>query len=160
MDKEYLAKIEELFPVLVRGLGITDPKGLCGVDITFAQFFTLQTLMAKARYTMSELAKAMGVTMGNMTGMIDRLIKDQLVKRIRSEEDRRVVVVELTKKGRKIAEEIQRKKQEHILAILRRITEENKRILIRMLEELAQAILAEEKARGYERKPAAVAVRV
>jgi DNA-binding MarR family transcriptional regulator len=47
-----------------------------------------------------ELARWSNVDAGSMTRLLDRLEKKNLVKRVRSTDDRRVVQVELTPEGR------------------------------------------------------------
>lgn len=50
---------------------------------------------------MSTVAKTMSVTVGTLTIAINHLVKKGYVERIRSEEDRRVVLVSLSEKGEK-----------------------------------------------------------
>lgn len=49
--------------------------------------------------TMTELAKKVGVSKGNVTGVVRRLREDGLVRQIRQSADRRVQRVELTEQG-------------------------------------------------------------
>ncbi len=51
---------------------------------------------------MKEIADYMKLALSTMTGIIDKLINKNLVRRFRSEEDRRVVRVELTENGANI----------------------------------------------------------
>jgi DNA-binding MarR family transcriptional regulator len=57
--------------------------------------------------TMTELGKNLLVTKANMTGMIDRLERDEFVSRHPDLHDRRVTKVMLTKKGLDFIREIQ-----------------------------------------------------
>lgn len=66
---------------------------------------------------MSEIAKQVSLSLSSVTGIVDKLVKAKLVKRIRSEEDRRIVRGSLTQEGRKIYQ-IQ---IEHMQAVLRAI---------------------------------------
>ena len=49
---------------------------------------------------MSDLAHRMALSPGSLTLMMDRLIEDGLISRGRSQEDRRVVIVKVTDRGR------------------------------------------------------------
>ena len=51
---------------------------------------------------MSTVAKKMSVTVGTLTTAINNLVKKGYVSRIRSAEDKRVVLLSLTEKGRKV----------------------------------------------------------
>jgi MarR family 2-MHQ and catechol resistance regulon transcriptional repressor len=53
------------------------------------------------RMPLSELGEYLVVTRANITGLIDGLVKDGLVRRIDHPEDRRMVLAELTEKGKK-----------------------------------------------------------
>ena len=56
--------------------------------------------------TVAALARESQVNCGSMTRMLDRLEKKQLLRRRRSATDRRVVHLELTAKGKRVAAEI------------------------------------------------------
>ncbi len=53
-----------------------------------------------------------------ITVMIDRLIDQELVERYHDKDDRRVVIIELTKKGKARVEEAMTARNEHIAKIL------------------------------------------
>ena len=58
--------------------------------VTLPQFDVLSELeRAKTPLTMSQLSKELMVSNGNVTGVIDRLSKTELVRRVRSQEDAR-----------------------------------------------------------------------
>lgn len=71
-------------------------------SLTLPQFDVLAEL-ARARaggFTFVELSRLLLVTSGNLTGIVDRLESQGLVKRQPGEQDRRVVRIKLTPKGR------------------------------------------------------------
>ncbi len=53
---------------------------------------------------MGTVAKAMAVTMGTLTTAINNLVKKGYVSRVRSAEDKRVVLISLTDKGKAVYE--------------------------------------------------------
>ncbi|MCM3004953.1 MarR family winged helix-turn-helix transcriptional regulator [Priestia koreensis] len=55
---------------------------------------------------MNEIADYLGITLGSATSMIDKLEKHDIVERTRSKEDRRIVSVQLTERGREVLEKI------------------------------------------------------
>lgn len=80
---------------------------LTGEDIrryglTQAQFGVLETLGHKGRMTLGDLAHKMLSTGGNVTVVVQNLIRDGLVRRVVSPLDRRVVYVSLTPKGTRL----------------------------------------------------------
>ncbi|MBL6932471.1 MAG: MarR family transcriptional regulator [Rhodospirillales bacterium] len=71
-------------------------------DTTLPRFDVLAALYrAEDGLKMSALSKQLLVSNGNVTGIVDRLVSDGLVKRIMVENDRRSTVVCLSSKGRK-----------------------------------------------------------
>jgi DNA-binding MarR family transcriptional regulator len=67
---------------------------------TLPQFDVMAALARKSTgMTMTELSRFLMVSNGNVTGIIDRLVADNLVLRRAPAEDRRAIVVRLTPKG-------------------------------------------------------------
>ena len=68
--------------------------------VTLPQFDVLSELeRAPGKLTMSQLSKELMVSNGNITGVVDRLEKNGLVKRMRPPHDRRIQFIELTDTG-------------------------------------------------------------
>lgn len=72
-------------------------------DLTHAQWLPLYRLARGEAVTTAELARDQAQDPGAMTRAIDRLEAKGLVQRERSQQDRRVVVLELTEAGRAAA---------------------------------------------------------
>ena len=69
-------------------------------SVTLPRFDVLAALYRKREgMLMSELSRFLMVSNGNVTGIIDRLVADQLVARTQREGDRRTSIVRLTAKG-------------------------------------------------------------
>jgi DNA-binding MarR family transcriptional regulator len=79
--------------------------------LTDAQWKPLFLLQAGRASTAIELAREMDIDTGAITRMVDRLEAKGLIERARSDEDRRVVHLRLTKAGEETA-----KRVPHILA--------------------------------------------
>ena len=76
--------------------------------MSFGQMVLLRVLVQKGKATPKELAEALSVTTGNITGLLDKLEAAGLVTRTRSAKDRRVVHIELTAKARQRFRKVQR----------------------------------------------------
>ena len=71
------------------------------LEVTSAQLIVIVRLASQDRpVATSELCKVISYDAGAMTRMLDRLEAKSLIRRSRSEEDRRVVLLELTDAGR------------------------------------------------------------
>lgn len=69
-------------------------------DATLPQFDILAQLYREPEgLRLGELSKRTMVTNGNVTGIIDRLVADNLVERVTPDDDRRVTIAKLTHDG-------------------------------------------------------------
>ena len=74
--------------------------------MTLRQFAVIEALYHLGPLAQCDIAEKMLCTAGNITGVIDKLEEERLVRRQGCEEDRRANVVTLTAKGRGLVEEI------------------------------------------------------
>ena len=81
-------------------------RQLAHTDLTNAQWVPLYKLYIGSATTVAELARQSNLDAGAMTRLLDRLEAKNLCKRVRSEEDRRVVNITLTEAGKQAAQEI------------------------------------------------------
>ncbi len=75
-------------------------------DLTVSQFGVLEALYHLGPMCQNELGHKILKSSGNMTLVIDNLEKKNLVKRTRSTEDRRMVMVSLTRAGEELIDRI------------------------------------------------------
>ncbi len=73
-------------------------------NMSNAQLHIILSVFQRKMCTMSELASMLHFTRGNVTQLVDKLVANKFVKRIRSEEDRRLVSITLLEKGNRIAQ--------------------------------------------------------
>jgi len=105
-------------------------------DITNNDMHVIQAIGIGEPKNMSTIAKALSVTVGTLTIAMNSLVKKGYVTRERGKDDRRVVYISLSEKGRKAYhhhEEFHRKMIEEILEDL---TEEETEALVRSLEKV------------------------
>ena len=70
-----------------------------GSDLTITEIHTIDAVGDSEPKTMTEISRSLKVTMGTLTTGVDKLIKKGYLIRKRTEEDKRIVLVELTEKG-------------------------------------------------------------
>ncbi len=68
-------------------------------NISYAQFFLLGYLSSENYLTMTDISKKMGHSTAAATGLVDRLEKLGYVQRLHAADDRRKVMVQITRKG-------------------------------------------------------------
>lgn len=75
------------------------------LGIGYQEFKVLGELVGGGRTSMARLAEKIMFTQAGVTYLVDRLEEQGCVVRVRSSEDRRVIFVEVTEKGRRVFEE-------------------------------------------------------
>lgn len=114
--------------------------------LTESQFGTLETLGHKGPLTVGELCRKQLVTGGNMTVVIDNLEREQLVERVRSSSDRRVILVHLTAKGKALFDSIFPKHAAYVSELASVLDPAEQRDLSRLLKKLGLALQHHEPA--------------
>lgn len=69
-------------------------------DISITEIHTIEAVGLYGTKTMSEIASVLEITMGTLTTAVDKLIKKGYLERKRSNTDRRIVNVSLSKRGK------------------------------------------------------------
>ena len=87
---------------------------------------------------MSTIAKTLSVTVGTLTIAINNLVKKDYVRRVRSDQDRRVVLISLTEKGRKAYDHHKNFHQQMIDSIIKEFPEEEMAVLVKALKNLTE----------------------
>lgn len=88
----------------------------------------------------ADLADRANVTRSTMTGLIDTLERAGFVEREHASDDRRMMRVRLTGKGRKFIERILPEYFRRIAAVMGRLTETERRSLVALLGKIEQAV--------------------
>lgn len=105
-------------------------------DLSVTEIHTIDAIGMYQKRTMSEVATDLKITVGTLSTAINNLVRKEYVQRGRSEEDRRIVFISLTKKG-KLAYRIHQKfHSDMIKETISGLTEEEETILISSLEKL------------------------
>ena len=81
---------------------------LSAYGLTPSQFEILTVLSQEGTIPLNRLSERLCCACSNVTGIVDRLERDGLVKRERSREDRRVILLGLTDKGREMWDSVPR----------------------------------------------------
>ncbi len=136
----YLAKLEWLGPILVRGLRLMPAVEGMEREFSFSQTLILMMLLTQQSVKMKELARLLGLSRANATGLVDRLEARGLVERRHSTEDRRVVHVSLTRKGQQTARKLNEARRTGLAQMMRRVPPKNLSVFIETLEQMAMGL--------------------
>ncbi|MBM4177087.1 MAG: MarR family transcriptional regulator [Ignavibacteria bacterium] len=98
--------IEELFDVgqKIKDVHIKLNPLILKSEITITQWWALYCIDQRKTTTLKEFSSDLKIAQSSASGLINRLVKQNLVDRVIPSEDRRKTYISLTKKGRKILE--------------------------------------------------------
>jgi DNA-binding MarR family transcriptional regulator len=117
-------------------------------DLTGPQLTVVKILEQIGDLSLSELSERIRAQNSTVTGIIDRMEREGLVVRERSKEDRRVVYIRLTAKGRKLAEEIPVEPMEIFRNALECLSASETRELLKILGKVARHVREAVRAEG------------
>jgi DNA-binding MarR family transcriptional regulator len=89
---------------------------------------------------MRELAEACSLALSTMTGVIDRLVNKGLMRRRHSEEDRRVVLISLTGRGKLAYEERLDADMRLVLTMLQAVKPVEQRTLVTLVQKSVRSL--------------------
>ena len=107
-----------------------------GDEIGHAQFELLVELCVRGPLHAGELAEVVGASAATVSGMLDNLCAAELVERTRSESDRRLVVVKLTRRGKRKVEARKALWRRRWEEALEGVDEEELRVASRVLDRI------------------------
>ena len=136
--KEFASRVIELSPQIIRGFKQYENNYLSRGEITLPQFLVLGYLDHHGKSKMNSLAKHLKISPSATTGLIDRLITQDLVSRKADPEDRRIVWVELTLKGKGIISSIKNQKTKTLIRVFGKISPKDREHYLNILEQVVK----------------------
>lgn len=107
-------------------------------DLSITEIHTIEAIGLDRSRTMGEIAHDLRITVGTLTTAITKLIKKGYVERKRIEEDRRVVLVNLTESGQKVFDAHNLFHKEMIDEILENVQGDDLKVLTNALSEVSK----------------------
>ncbi len=136
---EIRTALNEILVGLFRDISSIEEKAIKRgehADLSLNDMHVIEAIDTGEAKNMSSVAKSLQVTTGTLTISVNGLVKKGYVQRIRSELDRRVVLVSLTEKGRKAHARHQAFHRQMVGAVLQGLNQTEQTILARALENL------------------------
>jgi DNA-binding MarR family transcriptional regulator len=118
MSKNAQKAAQELLDVLPLVMRLLQLKMRQSELLSSPAHFGILMMLRDSGRSLSEMAKVQQVSLPTMSNSVSNLVEHQLVKRSRSDDDRRQVLIELTEKGLQTLETIQAEMVSHIQASL------------------------------------------
>lgn len=140
MDKsELVQQVVELQRQVGRIIGQYVPSVWIDSGLTLTQLRSLFLVTNKGSTNFTKLAEALGVTPSNVTGIIDRLEEQGLVRRTQNPEDRREITLQATDKGEALVSNLKEAGMKQMTQILSLLSVEELSCLVRGLSAFIKA---------------------
>ncbi len=104
--------------------------------ITFPQHIALEILSVEKSLKMKAVAKALRVSLPAATGLINRLVVMKMVERVYDTNDRRVIYIILTPKGKETLERIRKTRRKAIEEIFGVLSQEERQTYLGILRKI------------------------
>lgn len=95
-----------VFPLFRKKISKIGDDILLNQEISRAHVSLMENIRRNGPSTMTDLGKMQSVSKPNITILVDKLVKLEMVKRVFDENDRRVIYIELTDKGLEFLERL------------------------------------------------------
>ncbi|MCM8757475.1 MAG: MarR family transcriptional regulator [Candidatus Omnitrophica bacterium] len=138
---KFVNKISQIMPAIAREFMRRQTKDLYKNELTFSQFMVLNLLNLEGKKKMKDLADSLKVTTANMTGMVERLIRQKLVQRLFDPKDRRVIYVDLSPKGKMLIDRIEQNRRRILMKVFANLSESDRQQYLKILSKIRDIIL-------------------
>ncbi|MFC2012498.1 MarR family winged helix-turn-helix transcriptional regulator [Chloroflexota bacterium] len=146
MDKATLIKqIIQLQQRMFNSMVQHTPEAWMDISLTIDQLKSLLFIDFQGSTNFKMLATALRVTPPNVTGIIDRLLGQGLVSREENPENRRMMILKTTDKGKTLLAKLKESKTGQMSSILDKLTLEELSVLAEGLGAVARVIKQENK---------------
>ncbi|MGE5353763.1 MAG: MarR family winged helix-turn-helix transcriptional regulator [Acidobacteriota bacterium] len=104
--------------------------------LTGPQYSVLEVLFSSGPMPLKKIGEKLYVSGANITCVVDNLEKEELVRRVPSSDDRRIIIAELTSKGREKIEKLFPLQAQNILKMTEALSHDEQEELMKLLNKL------------------------
>ncbi|MFC1590560.1 MarR family winged helix-turn-helix transcriptional regulator [Candidatus Omnitrophota bacterium] len=141
-NADFGLEVAKILPLIIRESSSRMTSVFSEVNLTIPQLIVLELLIGKGECNMSDLAGALKLTMGAATGIVDKMVENNVVKRERSQNDRRVVNITIEDKGKEVVNKVNFARRDIINEVFSGLSEDEKSsylsILIKVRDDLVK----------------------
>ncbi|MDZ7671813.1 MAG: MarR family transcriptional regulator [Halanaerobiales bacterium] len=118
-----IEEVGEMIQELTRSLKIFERNEIVSEGFTISQCYIILYIQKNEFLTMNQISKKMNLDKSTITRIIDNLVRDGYIEKRKSNEDGRVTLASLTKKGKTSAADLQLKINDYYRQIINEIPE-------------------------------------
>ncbi len=129
---------------IIRAIDLHSKKLERESGITGPQLLVMQQIGTKAEMTSGVIAREVSLSQATVTSIIDRLERKELLKRVRSDTDKRKVIISLTEKGVQSLEGAPALMQESFVDAFNQLEDWEQSLILSSLQRLSDMMNATE----------------
>ena len=107
---------------------------------TIPQFSSLLLIESSGDLKMKDIAKELNISLPAATGMINRLYKIGMVKRVFDEKDRRIIRITLTPRGKAIIENMRNQHKKMIENVFGKLTKKERADYLKIVRKIKNIV--------------------
>jgi len=139
-DYDQSQQIRESLRTLVRKLGVLERGDASCCGVTLSQSYSIIEIGRAGSISESQLTAILGVDKSTVSKSIDKLVRDEILKRDVAPMDRRSVTLRLSDKGRSVFDEIEKRSTTYFEEVLSSLPDKKREQIIESLQYLVQAL--------------------
>lgn len=131
IDKELFELIFNVYKMMKKNYSLFKENNL-----SMVQLHGLIYIFENPRCTLKELAEKFSISNPSANDLVNRLVNSNLVKREEDKQDRRLVHLSLTNKGKKVLDGILKRKKQCFSSLIEKLSREEKKQLLLILRKI------------------------
>ena len=135
-EREGVERLADIIMSLQRCFMLRLSEELAAGQVSFPQYFLLCHIADRESLSMSEVAEKMSHSTAAATGLVDRLENLEYVQRMHAPNDRRKVLVKITKKGSALVEKMRQNIVLKLDQVMELLSEEERRAWLCIYEKI------------------------
>ncbi len=143
---EFSEKLSKLMPDIARCTIRREAGELSNGNITMPQFLILNIIFEESELRMTDIAHVLGVTTPASTGIVGRLVKSGYAQRVYDANDRRIIKIRLTPKGKELVQRINKQKKQSIIEVFGKIPSEDRESFLKILNRIHEIVMQDKEA--------------
>lgn len=136
----FSGELMRIMPHLIKGMFRKQVDALGKGIITIPQYLSLNIIGESLSIKMKDIASKLEISLPSATGLISRLVRMGFVRRSYDDNDRRIIYIILTPKGKKMLKEVKEQRRKAIEQVFGRLTKKERRSYLDILHKLMEIL--------------------
>lgn len=142
---KFSQELTQIMPHLIRGLLRNQGDAVASGKITVPQYTLLSDIISKGSLKMKDIARDLGVSLPAATGIVSRLHGIGLLRRVFDPNDRRIIYIVVTPKGKKIVTQVATQRKKAIGLVFGKLTQRERDEYLKILRKVMKVLYPDKK---------------